>query len=64
MTDDFWISLYDDQPDTDKANEEFKQFFEKFGVDLKALRKKWEYLGAEDTEVSDHILAILADYID
>jgi hypothetical protein len=63
MSDEFYISLFDD-PKTDEANGEFKKLFEKFGVDLKALRKKWEDLGAEDTEVGDHILSILADYID
>ena len=63
MSEEFYISLFDD-PKTDEANGEFKKLFEKFGADLKALRKKWEDLGAKDTAVSDHILATLADYID
>ena len=63
MTDDFWISLYDDQPDTDKANKEFKELFGVFERELKSLRCKWMNLGANDSAVSECIMEVLKDIV-
>ena len=63
MTDDFWISLYDDQSDTDKANKEFKELFGVFERELKSLRCKWMNLGANDSAVSECIMEVLKDIV-
>ena len=64
MSEDFDISLFSDEPESEAANKEFKQFFDKFSKDLKALRLKWDKLGANDTAVSESIKYLLDDIVE